>query len=91
MKKKSCNFLRFCYNAPMQNKKINSWDRKDSVLYVKASANNLGKRILLERGSVAFLEGMAALAGLRQSQAGIVSSWFWENVLKEELTKPLRG
>ena len=75
----------------MQNKKMNSWDRKDSVLYVKASANNLGKRILLERGSVAFLEGMAALAGLRSSQAKIVSAWFWENVLKEELTKPLRG
>ena len=71
-------------------------NNKDFVLYAKASVfpvghENHGKRLLMERGSVAFLEAKCAMARIKPSKVGIVSAWFWQNVLKEELTIPHKG
>ena len=49
---------------------------KDFVLYAKASVfpvghENHGKRLLMERGSVAFLEAKCAMARIKPSKVGI--------------------
>ena len=49
-------------------------NNKDFVLYAKASVfpvghENHGKRLLMERGSVAFLEAKCAMARIKPSKA----------------------
>ena len=60
---------------------------KDCVLYMKAGLHaGSGKRKLLARGSMAYLEASCAMANVRMSRVGIVSATYWVEVMGEELT-----
>ena len=64
--------------------KMNS---KDCVLYMKAGLHaGGGKRKLVARGSMAYLEACCAMSNVRPSKVNIVSTAYWTEVMKEELT-----
>ena len=45
-----------------------------------------GKRKLVARGSMAYLEACCAMSNVRMSRVGIVSATYWVEVMGEELT-----
>jgi len=45
-----------------------------------------GKRKLVARGSMAYLEACCAMSNVRPSKVGIVSATYWTEVMGEELT-----
>ena len=60
---------------------------KDCVLYMKAGLHaGSGKRKLVARGSMAYLEACCAMSRIRPSKVGIVSATYWTEVMGEELT-----
>ena len=75
----------------MKNKtKSNIIKNKDCVLYAKAHIfpvghENYGKRLFLDRGSLAYLEAKAAMGRLKSSAIGFVSSKYWTDAMGEEL------
>ena len=77
--------------SDMQNKtKSNFIKNKDCVLYAKAHIfpvghENYGKRLFIDRGSLAYLEAKAAMARLKSSAVGFVSSKYWTDAMGEEL------
>jgi len=62
-------------------------NKKDCVLYMKAGLHaGSGKRKLVARGSMAYLEACCAMSNVRPSKVGIVSATYWTEVMGEELT-----
>ena len=60
---------------------------KDCVLYMKAGLHaGSGKRKLVARGSMAYLEACCAMSNVRPSKVNIVSAAYWTEVMGEELT-----
>ena len=75
----------------MKNKtKSSIIKNKDCVLYAKAHIfpvghENYGKRLFIARVSLAYLEAKAAMARLKSSAVGFVSSKYWTDAMGEEL------
>jgi hypothetical protein len=62
-------------------------NKKDCVLYMKAGLHaGSGKRKLVARGSMAYLEACCAMSNVRPSKVNIVSAAYWTEVMGEELT-----
>ena len=77
------------YSYYMKNKS-NFIKNKDCVLYAKAHIfpvghENHGKRLFIDRGSLAYLEAKAAMSRLKSSAIGFVSSKYWTDAMGEEL------